>query len=220
VETRLARFGVSVATPREDARRGGHLALVHSDASRVCRALRAAGVIPDFRPPDIIRLAPVPLYTRFADCWEAVCRLEIDSGRKAPRAARRWPRNRLMTIYDISRPLDAARLAGWPGDTPFAFSLAWRQDEGASVNVGRVTMSVHTGTHVDAPFHFDADGPTIDRLPLGPFVGPACVLDVSEAAAATGLITPDDLAPAVPLLGDAPRLLLRTDAWPDSARFP
>jgi kynureninase len=76
VETRLTRFGVSVATPREDARRGGHLALVHPDASRVCRALRAAGVIPDFRPPDIIRLAPVPLYTRFADCWEAVCRLE------------------------------------------------------------------------------------------------------------------------------------------------
>ena len=125
-----------------------------------------------------------------------------------------------MTIYDISRPLDAARLAGWPGDTPFAFSLAWRQDAGASVNVGRVTMSVHAGTHVDAPFHFDANGPTIDALPLAPFVGPACVLDVSEAAAATGLITPDDLAPAVLLLGDAPRLLLRTDAWPDSARFP
>lgn len=76
VEQRLARFGVSVCTPAEDERRGGHLALVHPEASRLCRALRENGVVPDFRPPDIIRLAPAPLYNTFAECWDAVARLE------------------------------------------------------------------------------------------------------------------------------------------------
>jgi len=76
VEARLARHGVAVITPREDGRRGGHLALVHPDAARLCKALRAEGIVPDFRAPDIVRLAPVPLYTRFGDCFEAVCRLE------------------------------------------------------------------------------------------------------------------------------------------------
>ena len=75
VETELARFGVSVGSPRADEARGGHLALVHPDAARLSPALRRAGVIPDFRPPDIVRLAPVPLYTSFADCVEAVRRL-------------------------------------------------------------------------------------------------------------------------------------------------
>jgi kynureninase len=76
IEARLARFNVWVATPREDERRGGHLALVHPDADRLCRALREAGVVPDFRAPDVIRLAPVPLYNRFVDCFDAVERLE------------------------------------------------------------------------------------------------------------------------------------------------
>jgi len=75
VEARLSGFGVGIVTPIEDDRRGGHLALTHPDGASLCRALRSAGVIPDHRPPDIIRLAPVPLYNSFADCAEAVGRL-------------------------------------------------------------------------------------------------------------------------------------------------
>jgi kynureninase len=71
-ETRLGRFGVSVVTPREDDRRGGHLTLAHPDAGRLSAALRARGVTPDFRPPDMLRLAPAPLYTSFAECEQAV----------------------------------------------------------------------------------------------------------------------------------------------------
>ena len=76
VEERLARFGVRVVTPREDDRRGGHLALAHPDAGKLSRALRARGVVPDFRPPDLLRLAPAPLYTSFAECERAVVILE------------------------------------------------------------------------------------------------------------------------------------------------
>ncbi len=72
----LAEFGIGSVTPTEDDRRGGHIALTHPDAARVCRALVAAGVVPDHRPPDIIRLAPVALYNTFADVADAVGRLK------------------------------------------------------------------------------------------------------------------------------------------------
>lgn len=76
VESELAGWGFRFASPREPHRRGGHIALLHDDAVRLCKALRAAEVIPDYRPPNIIRLAPVPLYTSFLDCHEAVQRLK------------------------------------------------------------------------------------------------------------------------------------------------
>jgi kynureninase len=76
IDAELAGLGFAVANPRADAERGGHVALAHADAWRLCQALKAAGVIPDFRGPDLIRLAPSPLYTSFADCAGAVARLK------------------------------------------------------------------------------------------------------------------------------------------------
>lgn len=76
VAERLTRFGVRVVTPLADHKRGGHLALAHPDAGRLSRALRQRGVIPDHRPPDLLRLAPAPLYTSFAECERAVGILE------------------------------------------------------------------------------------------------------------------------------------------------
>ena len=75
IDTDLAPLGFTVATPRGRLARGGHLALAHPDAWRICQALKAAGVVPDFRAPDLIRFAPAPLYTSFADCAEALARL-------------------------------------------------------------------------------------------------------------------------------------------------
>ncbi len=63
------------ANPRVDHRRGGHVALAHPEGARLCRALKDARVITDFRPPDIVRLAPVPLYNTFEECHETVERL-------------------------------------------------------------------------------------------------------------------------------------------------
>ena len=61
----------SIATPREHERRGGHLAIEHpKEAWRICCALKARGIIPDFRPPRIIRVAPVALYNTFTEVWE------------------------------------------------------------------------------------------------------------------------------------------------------
>jgi kynureninase len=75
-EARLVQFGVRVVTPSDDARRGGHLTLAHPAAGKLSRALRAHDVIPDFRPPDLLRLCPAPLYTSFTECARAVHILE------------------------------------------------------------------------------------------------------------------------------------------------
>lgn len=59
-------------TPSEDTERGGHIALAHPEAARICKALKEEGVVPDFRAPNIIRLAPVALYTSFEDVERTV----------------------------------------------------------------------------------------------------------------------------------------------------
>ncbi|MBX3736862.1 MAG: kynureninase [Candidatus Didemnitutus sp.] len=74
-DTHLAPLGFSVVTPREPARRGGHVSLAHPEAWRLCQALKAAGIVPDFRPPDVVRLAPTALYNSYSDCVAAIERL-------------------------------------------------------------------------------------------------------------------------------------------------
>ncbi len=71
----LAPLGFTLGTPREPSLRGSHVSLRHPDAWPITRALAAAGVTPDFRGPDSIRLGVAPLYTRFADVFDALDRL-------------------------------------------------------------------------------------------------------------------------------------------------
>ncbi|ELY46040.1 kynureninase [Natronorubrum tibetense] len=75
VDEKLGALNCSVGTPREPAERGGHVAIEHPDAERVSQALRDRGIVVDFRPPNVIRVSPAPLYTRFVDVWEFTERL-------------------------------------------------------------------------------------------------------------------------------------------------
>ena len=65
-------YSFSIGTPRQSERRGGHVGVEHEDAWRISQALKAKGVIPDFRPPNVIRLAPIPLYTSYSEVWKVV----------------------------------------------------------------------------------------------------------------------------------------------------
>jgi kynureninase len=67
-----AQYGYSIGTPREHVRRGGHVAIEHDHGPQIARALKQRGVIPDFRPPNVVRIAPIPLYSSFTDVWETV----------------------------------------------------------------------------------------------------------------------------------------------------
>lgn len=116
---------------------------------------------------------------------------------------------------DITRPLHAGT-PPWPGDTAFDFRLTWRMADGASVNVGALTMGTHNGTHVDAPFHYLPDGSRIGALDLAVFVGAATVVDVTGRET----ISPADLASAEAAIRSCGRLLLKTGGWGDPAVFP
>lgn len=75
-------YGYRIGTPREHTRRGGHVAVEHDAAAAIAQALRARGIVVDFRPPNVIRIAPVALYTRYEDLWRTVEALRdiVDSG--------------------------------------------------------------------------------------------------------------------------------------------
>lgn len=80
-----------IGTPRDHAARGGHIAVEHAEAPRIARALKARGVVPDYRPPNVVRLAPAPLYTSFCDVWDTVHHLReiVDNGEYRRMDARR-----------------------------------------------------------------------------------------------------------------------------------
>jgi kynureninase len=79
----LGPLGFTLASPRSAERRGSHVALAHPDGWRISQAMiDVAGVVPDFRSPDRIRLGPAPIASRFVDVWDALDRLRrlVESG--------------------------------------------------------------------------------------------------------------------------------------------
>jgi kynureninase len=72
----LAPLAFELGSPRDPARRGSHVSLRHPQAWQICQAMiERAGVVPDYRGPDSIRLGVAPLYTRFVDVWDALDRV-------------------------------------------------------------------------------------------------------------------------------------------------
>jgi kynureninase len=68
----LAPLGFTLATPRDPARRGGHVSLAHPDAQQISQALIREGVVGDYRTPGRLRLGPVPIATSFTEVWDAM----------------------------------------------------------------------------------------------------------------------------------------------------
>ena len=73
-------------------------------------------------------------------------------------------------------------------------------------NLQRLTINEHTGTHIDAPLHFSADGQSVDEIPVSSLVAPLCVIDIAARAAedADAQVTPDDLKTWIDANGDIP----------------
>jgi len=72
VESRCAGHPLVLVTPREHARRGSQVSFTHPHGYAVMQALIARGVIGDYREPEIMRFGFTPLYTSYADVWDAV----------------------------------------------------------------------------------------------------------------------------------------------------
>ena len=113
-------------------------------------------------------------------------------------------------LWDISQTLRPA-LPVWPGDTQFGFERTWRMDEGSPVNVGKMTMSTHSGTHADAPLHYAEDGLDAAGMELDPYIGTCLVVD---ARGVKGEVDVADL----PHIDSVDRVLFRTwDTFPHEA---
>lgn len=110
-----------------------------------------------------------------------------------------------MKTYDVSLNI-APGMPVWPGDGGIVIRRINKLEAGADANVSRMEMGVHTGTHVDAPYHFLKDGNTVENLPLKVLVGRAYVVHLRDDV---DVITPEVLAAA----GIPPRtrrVLIRT----------
>jgi kynureninase len=84
----LAPLGFELGSPRDPARRGAHVSVRHADARSLTRDLIEAGVVPDFRAPDSIRLGLSPLTTSFTDVARGIGVLRDLTTRAAPAEAR------------------------------------------------------------------------------------------------------------------------------------
>lgn len=104
---------------------------------------------------------------------------------------------------DISVPLSPG-LVQWPGDRGVEIERVSSLAAGAECNLSELSLSVHAGTHVDAPLHYLADGGDPETIPLEALIGPARVVEI----AADGVIRCADLAPLEIQPGE--RLLFQT----------
>ncbi len=83
-----------------------------------------------------------------------------------------------MNIYDITLPL-SEDLPTWPGDSSLSMTRSSDLAKGDIANVSKLALGVHTGTHIDAPCHFEAEGVGIDQIPLDILIGPCRVLEMT-----------------------------------------
>jgi arylformamidase len=103
---------------------------------------------------------------------------------------------------DITRPIHAG-MPSWPGDPePLIEQYAFIGDV-SFCNTSKVSMSVHTGTHMDAPLHFIAGGASMDAMPLDAVIGEARVIQINDPVAVRAAELPADLA-------EGERLLFKT----------
>lgn len=113
-------------------------------------------------------------------------------------------------IWDITQRL-RADLPVWPGDTAFEHKQTWAMDDGSPVNVSKLTLSTHSGTHADAPLHYDPAGEDSAAADLAIYCGECLVVDARDSGAS---IEVGDL----PHLHSADRVLFRTyDSFPHDA---
>jgi len=87
-----------------------------------------------------------------------------------------------MKIYDISRVISNEALV-YPGDDQLAMTPQYEIGADSPCNITKlVNWTSHFLTHVDAPYHFDKDGETLDEVELSRWIGPALVFEMTEAS--------------------------------------
>lgn len=110
-----------------------------------------------------------------------------------------------MKIHDITLTIQPG-MAVWPGDPKVDLSRVEKIEDGANANVSFMGISVHTGTHVDAPFHFLNDGAKVDVMPLDVLIGPVQVVELDESVT----VIDADIVNSIKLAPTVTRVLFKT----------
>jgi kynurenine formamidase len=78
--------------------------------------------------------------------------------------------------------------------------------EESGYQLWKLTIMEHSGTHIDAPFHFSADGASVEKLPVEQLMAPLCVVDIAAKAMedANAMVEPADIEAWVSANGDIP----------------
>ena len=117
-----------------------------------------------------------------------------------------------MTTYDIT-PVISPRLQVWPGDTPPSREVLMDMKGGANLTLSSIRTTVHVGAHTDAPSHYGADAPSIEKRSLDYYLGPCQVI---RLAVPYGIrIRPDLLVAPI----RAERVLFATGTFSDPEKF-
>lgn len=82
-------------------------------------------------------------------------------------------------FFDVSMPI-ANGMISWPSHEPVRVERVRSMEEGERLNLSRLEMNAHTGTHVDAPVHFLRDGGGIDTVPLETLIGSAVLVHLPK----------------------------------------
>jgi arylformamidase len=107
-------------------------------------------------------------------------------------------------IFDISVCLGTEEIT-YPGDPEYKRETMSELGKNGAYELSRLTLSSHSGTHIDAPAHFIKNGKKIHELSLREFIQPACVIDIHH----TSMITVDELKTVS--WGPAKALLFKTE---------
>ncbi len=107
-------------------------------------------------------------------------------------------------VVDLTHTFDEAfpTFDGVPG---IQKEWAVRMEE-SGYQLWKLTIFEHSGTHVDAPFHFSADGASVDQLPVEQMVAPLCIVDITEKAAQdpNATVDPEDIEAWISANGEIP----------------
>ncbi|WND03444.1 arylformamidase [Temperatibacter marinus] len=117
-------------------------------------------------------------------------------------------------IIDITMTLKPG-MPVWPGDSDFSMEWVMRISDDCPVNVSKLTLSPHTGTHMDSCFHYDSKGVSSSEMPLEPYIGKALVVDALHCG---DLVTPEHIKDQIP--DTIERVLIQTTAEYSSDKWP
>jgi arylformamidase len=115
-------------------------------------------------------------------------------------------------LYDITPPITPL-LKVWPGDTPPSREVVFDLKRGDDITLSTLRSTVHLGAHADGPSHYEMNAPGIESRSLEDFLGPCQVIRVSVDKRSR--VGPEHLPARI----DAPRVLFRTDSYPDPNTF-